>query len=183
MIIVPQRNLYLPERKWGQRKFQRGIIMATAIYGGAAGIVVTLTDDTNLAVTGIPNEDVEAGYRVNKTGEGILLRYDRIDGGAATTEQINASTDWVIPHDDTSQTYHIKATEISNTKGGSDSSTGIMNSFFLLTTFDALWFVTRDKSSGDGITQWVIDLEISIDGGTTTEDTGRFTMNAELNTI
>lgn len=32
MIIIPRRNLYLPECKWGQRRFQRGIIVAAAAY-------------------------------------------------------------------------------------------------------------------------------------------------------
>jgi len=35
MIIVPRRNLYLPERKWGFKKFQRGIVQATCVYSGA----------------------------------------------------------------------------------------------------------------------------------------------------
>ena len=48
MIIIPRHNLYLPERKWGQRKFQRGILIATAIFGTAAA-------DCTAGTSTIPN--------------------------------------------------------------------------------------------------------------------------------
>ncbi len=56
MIIVPRKNLYLPERKWGQKKFQRGIICATAVYEGV------LPDPLI----------IDGGVNVNASGEGFV---------------------------------------------------------------------------------------------------------------
>ncbi len=43
MIIVPKRNLYLPPSKWGQRRFQRGIIMVNSAYAGGGCTAGTST--------------------------------------------------------------------------------------------------------------------------------------------
>ena len=42
MIFLPSRNIWTPEREWGQKKFQRGIICATAIHGSAEAPTVSL---------------------------------------------------------------------------------------------------------------------------------------------
>jgi len=47
MIIVPKKNLYLPERIWGRPKFQRGIVCATAVYGPVIPALSVSLSNTN----------------------------------------------------------------------------------------------------------------------------------------
>lgn len=64
MIIVPKKNLYLPERIWGRKRFQRGIICATAVF--SAGGFITISGEV-VSVTG-PAGSIVAGIRFNTDG-------------------------------------------------------------------------------------------------------------------
>lgn len=106
MIIIPKRNLYLPEHKWGLKKFQRGIIVAAPVYAAAAvpGIV---------ALNGIA-EAVEAGagareikLRFNASG---IVELFRTSTGYV---QKNSGTDWIIPNSSGDSSYEVRLASIN----------------------------------------------------------------------
>lgn len=134
---------------------------------GGAKYVLTLTDAT-ITHAVIDPADATAGVRFQTDGT-----LDRVQG--ATPTQINSTTDWVIPNN-AAGTFHVKATEVS--WGGAGTRVGTMGSWVELGTIVRNWYLFYDGAVSNE--QWVIDIEISDDGGTTTIDTGRFTMNANV---
>lgn len=139
--------------------------------------VVNINSDTNLAITFDSNKDAEAGYRFNS--DGTVDRADNVNETGFTYFQINSGTDWIIPNSASSgpATFHIRATHVS--ESDTPVKTGVMNTWLALTS-DRQWDANRDRLGGNGISQWVIDIAISDDGGSTTLDTARYTMNAEI---
>ncbi len=97
MIIVPRRNLYLPERKWGVRKFQRGIIMATMVRGRVPA-VVTLSG-ASISTTGSGQQVQALDFRADGT------LFDVATGEADA--QLSSGTDWIIPNTEGDSTYEV----------------------------------------------------------------------------
>jgi len=81
MIFVPKKNIYFPQRKWGQKKFQRGIICAGAIYAaeGSASPEVDATagNDSNVNF----NNPCAVGIEFNTSGS----EYNCTNGGTFST--------------------------------------------------------------------------------------------------
>jgi len=72
MIFLPSRNIWTPQRKWGQRKLQRGIICATAVYSGKEPLLVSGTNvnasEEGFAVSGRVPSTGSAFTNVTVTG-------------------------------------------------------------------------------------------------------------------
>ena len=86
-IFIPRRNIWTPQPRWGMKKYQRGIICATAVY--ASGAVVTVSGDA-AADTGV-NRAARAAIVLRSDGT-----VDQIEN--VTTTQIDTATDWIIPN-------------------------------------------------------------------------------------
>ena len=95
--------------------------------------------------------------------------------------QIDNATDWIIPNSAAGlKTYHIRATHVSESE--TPFKTGTMGTWLPLTS-NLQWDANRDRLGGDGTSQWVVDFEISGDGGSTTlVGPSRYTMNAIIST-
>ncbi len=105
-----------------------------------------------------------AGVRVNADGT-----IDKITGNAAspTYTQIDALTDWVIPNGDATGDERFRCTD-----NNANLDFGTTGSWL---TAGQQWYVTR---SGMPAKQFDIDIEISVLGDTSTDDTGNYTGNA-----
>ena len=111
---------------------------------------------------------VLAGVRFNLSG--IVER--NIDGNR---NQIDSSTDWIIPNSSSSgpREFHIRA--LQNATSGSGTRVGTLNVWELLTS-SREWTIQKSDS---GIATWDLDIEISDDGGSTTLDTALYELTAQ----
>lgn len=107
-----------------------------------------------------------AGVRVNTDGT-----VDKRRGGDYF--QIDAATDYVIPNDASKTNVRFRCTNNGSALAGGSAATGS----WLDITANREWFVQR---STVGIDTLNIDIEISIDSGSSTHDTGTYTGQAEV---
>ena len=142
MIIVPKKNLYLPKRVWGIKRFQRGILVATAIHGtaGAAGVVTISGENIWNFITNSANLWFNAS--------GIVEKQD-----FDPRQQIDAATDWIIPNASASSAYDIR---LLNLVGTLTTQWAAENVWIDLGT-------TRNCGKASGTAD--IDVEIRKDGG------------------
>ena len=132
---------------------------------GAAD-VVTLSGGTNTAFSFGSN--ALAYHLANSDGT-----FDQKDNFAAS-QQINATTDWVIPNSSAPGTYRIRHTSLSGDTA-SFTPAGAINVYLGLTSTRS-WLVT-DTSPGFANKSCTYTLEI--DDGTTSQDTGSYTLTAD----
>jgi hypothetical protein len=110
-----------------------------------------------------PNTAI-AGVRVNADGT-----IDKITGNASspTYTQIDAATDWVIPNGGATGAERFRCTD-----NNANLDFGTTGSWL---TAGQQWYITHGTLPAK---QLDIDIEISILGDTTTDDTGNYTGNA-----
>lgn len=171
MIIVPKRNLYLPERKWGQKKFQRGIICATAIFGSSTTVVITVSGRF-IDHSVINGNTARAGVRVNVDGT-----IDKVEGTVFT--QIDSSTDWRIPNANGAG-YWVQFTKgIFDPAPNYNPDTTTLGTWYELDTVSRRvgWQETADDTTNGG----VLTIKISDDSsGSPVLDQGNFTCTATV---
>lgn len=140
MIIVPRRNLYLPERKWGKRKFQRGIIAATAVYGEVAEPAV-------LNLAGETATDVG----VNRTARATMVvradgTMDRIQN--LSIVQVDTAADWIRPETAAPDDYEARYTGLTGDPLDSSTSKAV-NIWHVLSTSDYFFEQSADQGTND----------------------------------
>ncbi len=125
---------------------------------------VTLT--TGLYSFQNPN-DAKAGVQFLTDG-----RKQSVEGfGSTPYVDRDVSTDWVIPNNTFTGTYHIRGTLNS----GPPPNTGTLNVWEALTS-NRRW---ENVETGDSITSSNITIEISADGGSTTLESTSFNIKAD----
>jgi len=140
--------------------FPYGVVSAAA-----AGLTVTLSTKTIGSAAISPATCII----------GIYLQNDGQAKRNVNGSYIDISGEWLSSVAAGNGTgYSVRATEVSSS--GTFTKNGTMNSWLALSTTRE-WDGT--KSSGTGNYQWVIDLAISDDGGSTTLLTARITMDGE----
>ena len=155
MIIVLKRNLYLPERMWGRKRFQRGIICATAIFGPA---IVTVWSLSNLA-----SSYTDLGAPTQTYGVNIIFR---TDGSVDVFKDINPDLldeeQYVDPGPQSANTW-IRCTHVSGDDMTGGGARGVWHRGTL-----AVSFLMR-HTTGGGMDQLsgVFDFDVSSDASGT----------------
>ena len=145
-------------------------MLANAV--GGAG-VVTVSDDTLSFVDGPAIGVMVSGVRFNIDGTVDQITGDTGAGGP-DYNQINSATDWVIPNSKNTG-YHIKIVKDS---GDALNGSGIdpVGSWVALSS-DRYWYYERGTT---GSYSGTFTISISRDGGTTTIDSGSYTISLNV---
>ncbi len=172
MILVPKHNLYLPERKWGLRKFQRGIIQATCVYGSGgvvtlSGRIVTVEEEIIAAI---------AGVRVNSDGT-----VDKRESAVFT--QIDSATDWIIPNSAAPDDYEVRITNVVFNAGTGFFVSAAAEDVWIVLTSDREWSVrdTDSSAGGNKDTDFTIEIRKGSSGGAI--ETGAYTLIADFQSL
>jgi hypothetical protein len=136
--------------------------MITVIQPYSQGTKVDIFDHSVEDIQVSPT-DPDARWTVRLTGK--IEEYD-FDFGA-----VEIGT-WLLSG--VNSDYEIRATEVS--QSGSATRTGTLNTWMAMSS-DRTWRIT--KTSGTGVTDWVLDMEIRPAGGGANLDTCRITLTAE----
>ncbi len=151
MIFLPSRNIWTPERKWGQKKFQRGIICATAIYGDEDVGVVTVSGATITDNDSGSFAAAQIDFRF--TGETFRKIH-------STSAQINSGTDWIIPNGSADSSYDVRYT--NKTGLGVFTTSAAAEDIWIDLGSTRLWELR--ETGGDNVTL-TATFEVRKDGG------------------
>ena len=157
MIIVPRRNIYLPQSKFGYKRFQRGIICATAVYApaGAPQVSFNTADNSelrfnNTCFSGIRFDIDGDEWGATETGAWTNNRGQWLDGGLSSEVWIErsvtgASLNWQDPG---SGRFQMTADRLY---GNQRTSAGVSTSTVTFTAWDA-------ASGGSQLDQVTVDI-------------------------
>lgn len=143
------------------------------LSGSGPSYTVTVTGRT---ISSVDSGVQTVGLRFN--ADGTVDEYE--SAGAASWQQIESSTDWIIPNSFNTEGFHVKLTVQS---GDSPDAGTVLGSSDAINTWLTLgngttreWFLENEDPQPSQSGVWRV--EISADGGTTTLDSGDFTMTA-----
>jgi hypothetical protein len=146
------------------------MLMGFAAMSSDAGEVVTVSGES-ISHSVANGNTARAAVRVNTDGT-----MDKLEGTAYT--QIDASTDWVIPNS-FSGSYHVRFT-----KGGLDPTPTYNPDSVTLGTWYAIsatsYRLGYEETVDDTQETGTITVHISDDGGSTTLDSGPYTLIATV---
>ena len=141
-----------------------GMSVKREVNSGSA--VVTLTNDSNTAF----NFGADAlAYHI-AGADGKMYEKDN----AVANQQINSGTDWIIPNASAPGTYRIRHTSVSGDTADFTPA-GTINVYLALTA--ARNYLVTDTTTGTANKSCTYTLQI--DDGTTSQDTGSFTLIAD----
>lgn len=174
MILVPRKNLYLPER-FRSKESQRGsIIIAQQGSAAATGAETVILSGATISDADAPGP-IETRVRFNNDGT-----VDRYLSSVGSYAQLSSATDWVRPDPPgAAGDYEIWVEEFSYT--GPSARTGTMDTWEALSTTRE-WTLTRQAVSGSGTTTWALDIKIRMSASPFTELTSlvRYTLNSQI---
>jgi len=131
-------------------------------------------DGQNISLTDAPGP-ILTGIHINSDGT-VDQRSD--NNVSDNIVQIDSATDWVIPNSISATTHYVRATQNSQTGGGTLS--GTLNTWLALST-DRFWTIERAAVAGTGSSIWSLDIEIATDsGGTNVVATGTYVLTSTL---
>lgn len=145
------------------------------VYDGSAWRLVFQKTTATVTLSGENVTDLSAGtsvagIRVN--ADGTIDRYTAENG----YEQIDSSTDWIIPNGSASGDYDVRVTSVFP-PGSFTSSPGTDGDWFALSS-NREWLLSLTGSSGDS-DEVTFTLEIR-DGSDVTQDTGSYSLAVDI---
>lgn len=155
MILVPEINIWTPEWEWPEwmKRRKDKIVVATAVYGGAAAPVITISGETGISsfdTTASPWQST-SGIRVND--DGTIDKITTIGGGGQVYTQIDGSTDWIIPNGDASSSYQFQlgvTLQAPNYLSDANTTWIAMGSG----SQSASYLIWRRRKTNAGLTNW-----------------------------
>lgn len=129
-----------------------------AAFAHAGGSAAHNLDGHNISLTDGPGP-VLTGVIISTDGK-VYQHTD--DNTTDSTVQIDSTTDWIIPNAAATTSYWVRASENSQTGGG--TLLGTLATWLQISS-NREWSIERQSGSGDGVSIWNLTVEISTDSG------------------
>lgn len=171
-IFIPKRNVWTPQPRWGIRKYQKGIICATAVYSSVEAPVLNLDGHIANAVN------------VNATARGTIVI--RADGTMdkiinTTTSQIDSTADWIRPEDAAPDDYEARYTGLTGDPLDA-TTTAAVNVWHALDLADYFFEqIANVGTNDDFVSNFTIEIRKGSSGGALVS--GAYTCDAQNITI
>ncbi len=144
--------------------------------GGIAPVeILSVTNATISEFSPPPTTVKVAGYELQGDGNTYSITNEDDNTGPPTFIAINMLTDWINIKSFVG-VYHARMTNIGGSTSLSSGSAPL-NVWLLLGVDSTIW--TIEESAGSMFQDWIGTIEVSDDGGSTTEDSATITLETD----